>query len=572
MTTTSRISNYGGVPTLFVNDEPQLGMAYITYYEERNRYLDFAQAGYKLYTFTTFFGDQTINESSWPAPMGGALFPAKGVFDPAPFEECVRHILEACPDAMIFPRVNMSLPRWWELENPDELNDGGTPSHPEKRRACFSSRKWLAQTEALLRQFIRHIEASDYKDHIVAYQLASGGTEEWFSFDGKGSQGPASRKLFVERGGNPDDLPAYHQFLSDINAENIIHLSGVAKEETQRRLAVGIFYGYTLECPYWQAPHHALGRILASANIDFLCSPASYRDTRAPGQDWCCITALDSLKLHGKAYFTELDIRTHLTKFMKECRPNACPPGTYEQPIWLGPKDPKVTEWILSAVIGRQLTHGTNSWWFDMWGGWYESPKLMAELAELRRIADDELHLTKRESIAEVGVFVDEAAYAHLEDGAISGPVCYRSRKALGLAGAMYDIFLASDFMAVRKRFKLCVFLVPVMTDTVQAAIDVCQAERIPYIVHDTPEQDLTTATLRKAYAAAGVHSWCDSDDSVNANENFLVIHTATAGRKMIRLPRPRTIRPLLPETADFTSDTIELDLQQFETRLFRLD
>ena len=131
--------------------------------------------------------------------------------------------------------------------------------------------------------------------------------------------------------------------------------------------------------------------------------------------------------------------------------------------------------------------------------------------------------------------------------------------------------FLAADFMAVRKRFRLCVFLVPVMTDTVQAAIDVCQAERIPYIVHDTPEQDLTTATLRKAYAAAGVHSWCDSDDSVNANENFLVIHTATAGRKTIRLPRPRTIRPLLPDAAEFTSDTIEIDLQQFETRLFRL-
>jgi hypothetical protein len=196
---------------------------------------------------------------------------------------------------------------------------------------------------------------------------------------------------------------------------------------------------------------------------------------------------------------------------------------------------------------------------------------MMSELAELRRIADKALSLPKRESIAEVGVFVDEAAYAFLEDGAVSGPVCYKSRKALGLAGAMYDIFLASDFMTVRKRYKLCVFLVPFMTDTVQAAIDVCQAERIPYIVHDTPEQDLTTATLRKAYAAAGVHSWCDSDDSVNANENFLVIHTATAGRKTIRLPRQRTIQPLLSDAPAFVSDAIELDLQQFETRLFRL-
>ena len=571
MTVTSRIANHGGVPTLFVNDVPQLGMAYITYYEERNHYQDFANAGYRLYTFTTYFGDQTINENAYPSPMNRALFPSKGVFDPSPFEECVRHILAACPDAMIFPRVNMSLPRWWEVENPDELNDNGTPAHPEKRRACFSSRKWLAQTEEFLRQLIRHVEASDYRDHIIAYQLASGGTEEWFSFDGIGSQGPVSRKLFAERGGAYEDLAAYHQFLSDINAENIIHLAGVAKEETQQRLAIGVFYGYTLECPYWQASHHALCKLLASRDIDFLCSPASYRDTRAPGQDWGCITVLNSLLLHGKAYFTELDIRTHLTKFMKECRPNACPPGAYEQPIWLGPKDPMVTAWILSAVIGRQLTHGTNSWWFDMWGGWYDSPEIMAELAELRRIADNALNLTNRQSIAEVGVFVDEAAYACLPDGAVSIPVCYKARKPLGLAGAMYDIFLASDFMAVRKHYKICIFLVPIMTDAIKDAINVCKAEHIPTLVNDNPKQELTTIRLREAYATAGIHIWCDSDDSINANDNFLVIHTATAGHKTIRLPRPRTIQPLLQDEPAFVSDTIELDLKQFETRLFAL-
>lgn len=572
MTISSRISNYGGVPTLFVNDEPQLGMAYITYFEDRNHYGDFAKAGYRLFSFTVFCGDQPINEYSWPAPMNAAVFPDRDTEDFTPFDECVEHILAACPDALIFPRVNLSLPRWWELDNPDELNDTGTYRHPEKCRACFSSLKWREKTAELMRRIVAHVEASPWKDHIAAYQIASGGTEEWLSFDAKGSQGPASRKLFTERGGDLNDEHAYHQFLSDIVAEDIIYIAGVAKEATGHRLAIGAFYGYTLECPFWYVGHCGLRLVLDSPNVDFLCSPMSYRDTRKPGQDWYLMTALASLFLHGKAYFTELDVRTHLSKFMGQTRKGACLPGTYEEPIWLGPKDPQVTEWILKAVIGRQLSHGTNSWWFDMWGGWYDTPEMMALMKKLRDVANDMLTLPHRESIAEVAVFIDEKAYALLPDGEIGYPVCSFARSPLGLAGAMYDIFLATDFKVVYKKYKICVFLVPASTRDVQEAIATCKDEGIPAIVSSNPNQPLTPEALRKAYANANVHIWCDSNDSINANENIVAIHAASAGHKNIRLPRQRVVKPLLSDDPVFSSDVIELDLRQFETRLFRLE
>ena len=572
MTVTSCISDYGGVPTLFVNGEPQAGMAYITYFEDRNHYADFAAAGYRLFSFTVFAGDRPISEAQHPAPFNAAVFPEPGKEDFTPFDECVEHILAACPEAMIFPRVNLSLPSWWEEAHPDELNDSGSSQFPECRRPCFSSRKWLDQTAEFMRRIIAHVEASPWKDHIVAYQIASGGTEEWFTFDANGSQGAASRKLFAERGGDLADVAAYHQFLSDIIAENITVIAGVAKDATGHRLAIGAFYGYTLECPWWQSGHHGLRIVLDSPNVDFLCSPMSYRDCRKPGQDWYCITALDSLKLHGKAYFTELDIRTHLSKFMGQSRKGSCLPGTYEQPIWLGPKDPKVCEWILTACIGRQLTHGTNSWWFDMWGGWYDTPEMMTLMKQLRDIARDMHPLPHRESIAEVGVFVDEKAYALLPDSTISGPVCSLARRPLGLAGAMYDIFLATDFNAVCNRYKLCIFLMPAPTPDVLAAIEYCRTNGIPVIVSTDPGQPLTPEGLREAYRKAGIHIWCDSDDSINANEHLVVIHTATEGRKTIHLPRTRRILPLLSEEPPFTSDVIQLELRQFETRMFRLE
>ena len=59
---TSKIAPYNGVPTLFVNGVPLPGMAYITYFTEKNRYDDFAAAGVKLFSLPVFFSEQPLNE------------------------------------------------------------------------------------------------------------------------------------------------------------------------------------------------------------------------------------------------------------------------------------------------------------------------------------------------------------------------------------------------------------------------------------------------------------------------------------------------------------------------------
>ena len=571
MSVTSRIADYHGVPTLFVNDQPQVGMAYITYFEENNRYQDFADAGYTLFTFATFFGGQTINETSQIKPFSPGIFDVKGEADYSVFDRSVGQILAVCPQAMIFPRVNMSLPKWWEDEHPDDLNDTGFKGN--RRRACFSSKLWRKQSEDFLLQLIDQVEAQPWKDHFVGYQIACGNTEEWFSFDQRGSIGKASRDEFAARGGRSDDAVAYRQFLSQIVAEDIIYLAGVVKKRTNRQLAVGSFYGYTFETPHWMSCHMAVKTILASDDVDFLCSPSSYMNTRSPGQDWPCMTVLDSLLLHGKAYFTELDTRTYLSKFPGQCRANSVVPGTYEQPIWLGPKSPDVSRWLLRANIARQLTHGTNSWWFDMWGGWYATPAMMQEMKNLRAIAVTAMQDGHRESIAQVAVFIDETNYSHFDGSSpLSSQIASLNRRPLGLAGAPYAIYDISDFSAVRNRYHAFVMLAPSMTEAMTEAVSILKAENKPYLLVDENHPSLDTASLRTLYKTANVFVYCDSDDVIYANDHYLAIHAATAGEKRLRLPRRRRITPLLPTGEPLETDSLTVDLQPFETRLFRLD
>ncbi|MBQ8402563.1 MAG: hypothetical protein IJX14_11620, partial [Clostridia bacterium] len=355
----SSVQFYKGVPTLFINDTPVPGFAYITYRTYNARYDDFAGLGCRLYSMPVFFGTQTINETTQIPPMAPGIFDGDEP-DFSLFDSDVEKILAACPDAWIFPRVNLSLPKRWEDEHPEECCDFG---YTERRRACFSSDAWAEETKRLLGLFIDHVEAAPYREYIVGYQLSGGNTEEWFSFDMKGSVGQRSGEAFVrycQQKGLAGTEEQQRAFYSEMTARRIMEFSAYAKEKTDRRLVIGCFYGYTLECTGYTSCHHALRRILDCPDVDFICSPVSYADLRPVGMDHACMLPVDSLKAHGKLYFAENDTRTHLSK-----APNDLPP--YNGPIWFGP-DPVKTGEIIRMHFARALTHGHAMWWFDMWG------------------------------------------------------------------------------------------------------------------------------------------------------------------------------------------------------------
>jgi hypothetical protein len=496
----------GGVPTLFVNDSPIPGVAYMNYFTDNNRYSDFANAGFKLFSMPVFFGAQTINEVSKFPPF------MDGIFDNGThleiFDREIRRILDVCPDAMIFPRVNCSLPKEWEDANPDELCD-------TCHRSCFSSDKWLTHTKHLLSEFIAYVECSEYADNVIGYQIAGGNTEEWFPFDQNGSVGLRAREKFAaisgkfyEKGEDYSTDHDFYEYLSGTVAKSIDAFALHVKKLTDGKKVVGAFYGYTLECPWRWSAHQALGELLQSESVDFICSPASYMETRAFGIDHPCMLPVDSLKLHGKLYFVENDTRTDLS------RP-PCDLPHYNTPIWYGPDRATSLE-VLKQHFCRALLHGHALWWFDMWGGWFDADEYMELMNQTLNIARASLEFSAK-SCAEVAVFIDEKAMLKRD----ATDEAYNFRHALGLMGAAYDIYLVNDFVAVQDKYKLCVFIVPEKTDLMTEAINSCTCKKL---VITKENCSLDASHLRVILKNAGVSLRASEDAVVYENESYIFI------------------------------------------------
>jgi len=504
----SCIKQHLGAPRLFVEGQPLPIGAYMTYAPARGRFADFARAGYALFSLPIFFATRPINDISQIPPFRPGIFEGE-IPDFSAFDEDLARMVAACPHCMVFPRVNLSMPIRWTDAHPQELCDTGFTEH---HRECFASRAWLEAEKELLRQFILHLQNIPDSDRIIGFQLACGNTEEWFPFDMKGGQGLRSRESFL--GG---DEEAFYRHLSQVTVSAIVELAEYVKELTGHRHVVGAFYGYTLECVDRNFAHHAMGKLLSSPAIDFLCSPVSYMETRPVGMDHANMTALDSIRLHGKLYFAENDTRTDLSR-----PPNDLP--HYNSPVWFGP-DRAVSCELMKLHFARALCHSHSFWWFDMWGGWYDAPEYRALLQVFSAIAKDSL-AKPLASVSRVAVFVDELAYAAMADPRPAQKVCYSFRKTLGYLAQAYDIFLASDFDAVQSRYPCIILLEPRET-----ALSRHIRQLRPDALVITPENcGMSAARLRCLCAERNAPALLDADAVVYENESYLFLHTPKAG------------------------------------------
>ena len=587
----SAVADCGGVPTLYVNGEPFPAAAYMTYLEENADYEAFARAGYRLFSVPVLFAGRWINSASDTKPFHDGIFDEKGAPDFSTLDASVARILGACPDALIFPRLNLSMPLWWIEENPACTDGTG-------RRESLYAPEFRETAADMLRTVIDHINESDYASHIVGYQIAGGNTEEWFHFDLNAGRGEAAERAFNEYlaayypdcgfSGLPDLSPlrrkgAYHrdahlalflEFASRAVADDICYFCTVAKQATGANVVVGTFYGYSLEVTSSLYGTHALSTILNCGNVDFICSPNSYIGTRDPDADWTEMYPADSVRLHGKLCMQECDVRTHLTKLLRDSSPAYAGESGYDAPIWQPLADRAQSISMLKKTFSRQLVKGNGFWWFDMWGGWYDDPALMDQLRQMRELAAASLSDDDRSGAAALAVFVDESAYCHMTDSAIRAQA-YEQRRRLGLMGAPYDLYDVSDFEAVRGKYKAVVFLSDLKTEAMRRSLDLCRRERIRYISLSALKKSFSTKELRAFCKANGIHVYCETDDLVYVGGNYLAVHAAKTGDVTLRLPQACAWRELLTDTETGLSgagDTMTIPMTANETKLFRLE
>jgi len=509
--TVAEVKPHQGTPMVHINGKPHNGMAWATYRPTIEVFTDFTRAGVNLFTFsaTPTEAGYGLSKTTWVAP---------DKYDYSQLDERVLMLLQANPDAYFFPRLYVHAPEWWSKEHPDDIVqlDDGTGKHVpfihagNKPAPSWASEAWRQATIEGLRRLIAHIEASPYSDRVVGYHIASGTTEEWMMWGANENEwvdySPVNVARFRDwlRGkhktddqlkaawGQPDaslataEIPSkaqrqaselgalrdpakeqavidFYLYNSDLVADTINTLAHAVKGFTRGEKLVGVFYGYILQLCGEQrqqnAGHLALGKVLDCPDVDFLTSPTSYAFRQVGGEGTChYMSLLDSVKLHGKIWFNEDDVRTSIT----------------EGQIGSWGKPETVAEDILQQEkeLAHAITTGSANWWFDVGGIRFDAPELMSRIGGLVDTATEAVDLD-RGTVDEVALLVDESSLCYLKTAhALGAQLLISQLPALSRIGAPVGHYLVSDVgrIADRKVFLIPTSFAPTAED--RAAID----------------------------------------------------------------------------------------------------
>ena len=590
----SRIELKNGMPCLYVDGQPTTAMAYTTYFPERNRYQDFIDAGYRIFFMNVSFTTLPINPDTEFSPFHAGVFEDPQNPDYSGFEEYIREILRACPDAIIFPRIYVSMPKWWCETHHDDvyLTDKGA------LREVMFSEAFRKDGAEMLVKLIRHIKSSDYAYRVGGWMLCGGSTQEWIYRNYIGDLGNAAQepyRLWVKENYGIDNavLPGreeydytgkawqesenakrYSIFCNLAMAKTLDIFAETVKKETNFEQVVGAFYGYIYESHTALFGQCGLRAIIDSPNLDFFSSPNAYTNNRAFGMDWADMMPVDSIREHGKLCFIECDIRTYLTTSVQEARPGEYPDNIYTQngaSVWAGPPTAKLSREALRKSFAHQITKASAIWWFDMWGGWYDDPLLMKEFSEMKKIYDSDLLSNKSVILSpNVVFFADEQGNSNMMTKSPQRQAIEIVRTALGKTGVPYDSCIVEDADSILERYKAAIFPFPLHSQAGKHAMELCEQMGIPYLATTADDYELTVDEIRDFFKAGGIHFYTEEKDVVYVGNGYIGLHSAIGGTKRLRLPCICNVSSVFgAELPTQTTDCIEFELEENATALF---
>ena len=401
-----------------------------------------------------------------------------------PLDDLCRSILAANPKARLLPRVGSDSPGWWLEQHPDAamIYEGGVRG----QKASVCDRQYRAEAAAHLERICRYL-MEKFPENFAGIHPCGQNTGEWFYQDTwrrpLSGYDPATLKAWREwlrargvpdaekaevptaeaRHAAPDGVlrdPAkqrllieFARFQQEEMADMVLALANAARRGTDGKKLVVFFYGYHYEFAAIGngAPvcgHYALRKVLASPDIDIVCSPISYTD-----REWLgtapVMTSAESVMLAGKLWLNEDDTRTHLD------------PRTAEHTQEGGLVDLRQTQEIMLRNTAQEALRGFGSWWMDLPGqGWFADPAIWEVMTRLRPV--DEAMARRAQPFApEIAAIIDEDSMCHLAGGSnvMSRPLIYEGRAALGRCGAPYGQYMLDDVIAGKAPAKLQVFL-----------------------------------------------------------------------------------------------------------------
>jgi hypothetical protein len=453
----ARVRNHQGIPTLIIDGQPLFPFAFLGV--QTGHYGEFAAQGAHLYTVGCGIGNQ-----------------GPGGFDPLEPARLLEEVLARDPEARLILRVQLEPPAAWLAAHPDErvvFDDGSVGPQ------SFASPAWLELICGDLRRFVSYLRSSPFADRVIGLHLCTGYSAEWQSWglwdDRRGDFSPAFARFFRQwlRGRYPGDAalaaawkdphtslataavplrsrrdqPAqllwspsqdrqvtdFYEAYSLAAAQAIARVARAVKEASHGELLTGVFYGYAPQygglAP--ESQHLALSAVLECPDVDFLCGPAMYTD-RGPGGTSTFMSLTDSIRLHGKLWLNESDIRTHRqADTVGRCA------------------DLAQTLGVLTREYAAVRSRGAGQWWFDMGDGWFSDPAVLALFGEMNRLGQQALREPPPPALApQIAVLLSERSLLRQAAGAL-GDFGFKALTAqiaaLDRLGAPAALYLLED-------------------------------------------------------------------------------------------------------------------------------
>lgn len=555
-------------------------------------------------------------------------------YDFSVVDEQFEDLLSVAPDAQVLCMLDLNSPNWL-VKN---LNGFGFFADSFLSLTdALTTERWVTATKNYLTALVQHIEAK-YGDRVLTYLLACGTTDEWMDYSqGRESAGklekyqqwckannqeePKNIPVLLERFHSSHELGLrdpqedkaalqYWKFHSEVVADGIIDFADHVRALIPEERKIGVFYGYILQLVkrrLVQAGHLAYEKVLEADSIDYVTSPGIYND-RVMGGGGGFMNVNGTVKLNGKSYFHELDHATYTSNWDL---------NEYVSLGWMvNWPDEKASIAGLRREFCRSLLHGTSLWWFDMWGGFYDSQNLLNEIAHFKTLWDKHADYSM-EPEAEIAVIVDPDSALYLNDQEVDANLYVNLLTICNRLGTPYKVYSFRDIPRIPglSQYKMCIF--PGMfeiTPDKQAVLD-------EYILKDdrtvvwtyaaslsdgtkwNPEtmkqltgamfkeessrvvdkgnwksvyypsnEEMTPEQLRAYAKAAGVHLYVDASVPVWATKEFLMVHVADKCRVSVNLRDKAKVVELLD--GKFTCsecDQFKYDFNGPETVLFKL-
>ena len=617
---------------------PQL-MAYRSFLPELEETAAFAKMGIKT---RTIFIANTISANGRPYCQYAPVWKGFGDYDYAPVDAQLGDILKVSPEADFIIMLDLNTPLWL-------TRNLGHDSYEELTHVAVMER-WRTEARRYLDGLVRYVEAH-YGDRVRAYVLMCGQTSEWFERSNRQSRekNAAWRDWCAKRGldyglstPGEDDLargafegtiydPAterrkidFWKFHCGIISDAVLDFAHVAKVASNGK-PISADYGYYMICNQKLTISGAMDyeRVIASPDIDFLTSPATYSG-REIGGGVGSMLVMGSARRYGKRCLYSIDAWPHSKERPRSSVTCIAPPKYY-----------KTIEDTLAGntrSAAFALVHHVNFHWFDQWGGFYKDPGVHERIAKIgeiqRRFADD-----ASAPLADVMIVADpESAYERvdpdvtLKEGYAVAPEGFvpflgcgeHFRNVVNRLGVVYDIcalndlphldlsrvkaFILADTWQITpekaKILKDCVFrdgrtaiwvYAPGVSDG--KSVDAARVKTwagVPFktkgmsttkrdggwsAVYAYDYRELDAARLRKALLDAGCHAWTEEPTPVVANGKIFSVHFKEGGLRKISIPFAcsKVVDLLTGETVAENAASFVSDFKTPDTRIYEM-